>query len=196
MTMEERMQNGYLWEDTDEFMDEQAAASKLAFEYNQVNPMDSARRREVLEQLLGHLGEDTFVGQPITVSRGKMISIGKNCYINGNVTFGDVVPITIGDNTMIARNVNLLTTTHPVHPDLRKYMYSFPITIGNNVWIGAGAIVMPGITIGDNSVIGAGSIVTKDVPANVVAAGNPCRILREITDYDKEYYHHGRKVEL
>ena len=125
-----------------------------------------------------------------------MISIGNNCYINGNVTFSDVVPITIGDDVMIARNVSLLTTSHPVHPDLRHYMYSFPITIGDHVWIGAGAIIMPGITIGDNSVIGAGSIVTKDVPANVVAAGNPCRVIREITDYDKEHYHHGRKVEL
>ena len=127
----------------------------------------------------------------------KNISIGSGTYINSNITFVDDYKITIGEGCLIAPNVTLCTTGHPVHPKLRQNgaMYSYPITIGNHVWIGSNVVVMPGITIGDNSVVGAGSIVTKDIPANVVAFGNPCRVIREITDEDMEFYYKDRKVD-
>ena len=124
--------------------------------------------------------------------------MGKNVYVNFNFTVVDDGEVYIGDYVMIGPNVTIATAGHPVQPDLRKkgIQFNLPVHIGNNVWIGAGAILLPGVTIGDNSVIGAGSIVTKDIPANVVAVGNPCRVLREIGEKDEKYYYRDREIDV
>lgn len=142
-------------------------------------------------------GKNAWIEPPVYFSYGSNIHIGRNFYANFNLTIVDDYTVTIGDNVLIAPNVTLSVTGHPVHHELRKNgeMYSFPITIGNNVWIGSHVVINPGVTIGDNSVIGAGSIVTKDIPPNVVAAGVPCRVIREINDRDKQYYFKDYKVE-
>lgn len=152
-----------------------------------------------MKELFGSIGDPVWIMQPITtIARGKTVHIGKGTYINSGLSLVDDYEIYIGENCLLATNVTICTTGHPVHPQLRPNgeMYSFPVKIGNNVWIGAGAIILPGVTIGDNAVIGAGSVVTKDIPANVVAFGNPCKVQREITDRDKEYYYHDRRVDM
>ena len=134
---------------------------------------------------------------PLTLAFGKTVSIGDNTYINSNLTLVDDYIINIGSGVLMAPNVTISATGHPVHYKLRPHgeMYSFPVTIGDNVWIGSGTIIMPGVTIGSNSVIGAGSIVTKDIPADCIAVGNPCKVLREITDDDLIYYYKNRRVD-
>ena len=124
--------------------------------------------------------------------------MGKNVYANFNLTLVDDGEIYIGDYTMIGPNVNIVTAGHPILPELREEVYQFniPVRIGRNVWIGAGVTILPGVTVGDNTVIGAGSVVTKDIPADVVAVGNPCRVLRPIGERDKVYYYKDRKIDL
>ena len=157
-------------------------AVQLADAYHRAAVADEAAARPLLVELLGTLGEGAFVKPPLYVDYGENIHLGARSFINYNLVALDVVAITIGEDCMIGPNVQLLTPTHPVDPQTRrdKLEAAQPITLGNNVWLGGGAIVCPGVTIGDNSVIGAGSVVTKDIPANVVAVGNPARIIREI----------------
>lgn len=182
-TNRERMLAGdlYIADDPD---DEQRArrALFLADFYHRAEVLEDGNARELLAQLLGHLGEGAYVKPPLFVDYGEQISIGDRTFINYNLTALDVAPITIGEDCQIGPNVQLLTPTHPIDPQLRrdKLEAAQPITLGDNVWLGGGVIVCPGVTIGDNSVIGAGSVVTKDIPANVVAVGNPARIVREI----------------
>lgn len=189
MTELEKMAKGYLWGDTDEYLEEQRIAKDLAYEFNHSLPSAQEKRDEIIHKLFGYVGENVFIQQPITLARGTTVSIGSGTYINSNLTLVDDYKITIGKDCLIAPNVTISTTGHPVHPELRtKGMYSFPVTIGNNVWIGVGAIILPGVTIGDNTVIGAGSVVTKDIPANVIAFGTPCKVIREFDEHDREYY--------
>ena len=189
MTEQERMKAGYIWLDDDENMALQAAAKRLLNEFNTLPPEAMEERYQVLTELFGFCGEDVWIVPPLKVMVGKYVSVGKGSYFNAGVTLIDDWKITIGERVLLGPNVTICTTGHPIHPDHRgDGMYSFPVTIGDNVWIGANSIVMPDVSIGENSVIGAGSIVTKDIPANVVAAGVPCRVLREINDRDAEYY--------
>lgn len=198
LTMEERMKKGYLWTDTEEYLEEQAIAKDLMYEFNQSKPSEIEKRNELVKEMFGSVGESVWVQQPITLARGKTVSIGSYCYINSGLILIDDYKITIGSKCMLGTNVTICTTGHPVHPELREQggMYSFPVVIGDGAWIGAGVIILPGVTIGANAVIGAGSVVTKDIPANMIAAGNPCKVLREITDRDKEYYYHDMRVDM
>ena len=198
MTMDERMKKGYLWTDTGEYMEEQARAKDLMYEFNHTRPSEEEKRNELVKEIFGSVGDPVWVMQPITLARGKTVHIGKGTYINSGLTLIDDYEIYIGENCLLATNVTICTTGHPVHPALRPHgeMYSFPVKIGNNVWIGSNVVILPGVTIGDNAVIGAGSIVTKDVPANVIAVGNPCHVMREITDRDLEYYYHDLRVDM
>ncbi len=198
MTEKEKMLAGMIYDPTvDEIMNEQTGLANYMKEYNTLGLGDEERIEELLHLMLAECGENCFFQPPFYANwGGAHIHIGSNVYANFNLTVVDDGNVYIGDSTMIGPNVTIATAGHPVLPELREKAYQFNIDvhIGKNVWIGAGAIILPGVTIGDNSVIGAGSIVTKDVPANVVAVGNPCKVLREINEHDKIYYFKDRKI--
>jgi maltose O-acetyltransferase len=157
-------------------------AVRPAAEYPAAYARDADAARAVVAELIGHLGEGAHIKPPLFVDYGTYLTVGEGTFVNYNLTALDVAPITIGSHCQIGPNVQLLTPTHPVEPGPRRDRLeaALPITIGDNVWLGGGAIVLPGVTIGDNSVIGAGAVVTKDVPANVVALGNPARVVRPV----------------
>jgi len=168
-------------------------------EYNQTWATETEKRQQLLPVVFAEVGKGCTVETPLHANWGcKHVHLGKGVYINSNVTFVDDEHIFIGDNSMIAPNVVFSTSRHPILPILREryYVYNLPIHVGRNVWIGSGAQIMPEITIGDNFVIGAGSVVTKDIPANSVAYGVPCRVVREIGEKDREYYYKDRKLDL
>ncbi|MFB0834475.1 sugar O-acetyltransferase [Arthrobacter halodurans] len=182
-SMKERMLAGDLYlADDPELAADSARAIALADAYGRTWPTDREAAAGILRDLLGGLGADSEIRPPLLVDYGRHLSVGARTFINYNLTALDVAAITIGDDTQIGPNVQLLTPTHPVEPGPRraKLEAALPIAIGDNVWIGGGAIVLPGVTIGDNAVIGAGSVVTRDVPANVVAVGNPARVIRTL----------------
>ncbi|MBA7802765.1 galactoside O-acetyltransferase [Citrobacter freundii] len=198
MSMRDRMKAGKLFTDMGEGLPEERLRGKeLMYEFNHTRPSEVAKREILIREMLGSVGEHAWIEPPIYFSYGSNIHIGKNFYANFNFTIVDDYTVTIGDNVLIAPNVTISVTGHPVHHELRKFgeMFSFPVTIGNNVWIGSNVVINPGITIGDNSVIGAGSVVTKNIPANVVAVGVPCRVIRTINERDREYYYQNYKVE-
>ena len=199
MTTRERMQSGKLYFCTDEeIAKEQLECLEILYDYNHTRPSESQKREQILKNLLAEIGENCYIEPPLHANWGKYTHFGNNVYANFNLTLVDDTDIFVGDNVMFGPNVIISTAGHPVDPPLREKVAQFniPVRIGKNVWIGAGAIVLPGVTIGDHSVIGAGSVVTKDIPPNVVAVGNPCRVLREINDRDKEYYYKDLKIDL
>ncbi|MBQ3229060.1 MAG: sugar O-acetyltransferase, partial [Clostridia bacterium] len=150
-------------------------------------------------EMFAEIGDGCYIEPPLHANwGGRHVHFGKNVYANFNLTLVDDTHITVGDHTMLGPNVTIASAGHPILPELREkaYQYNASVRIGRNCWIGAGVIIVPGITIGDNTVIGAGSVVTKDIPENVVAVGNPCRILREINEHDKEYYFKDKKINL
>lgn len=157
-------------------------AVRLADEYHRAAVIDEGGARPLLEELVGSLGEGAFVKPPLFVDYGQNITIGPRTFVNYNLTALDVAAITIGADCQIGPNVQLLTPTHPLQPEPRrdKLEAARPIVIGDNVWLGGGVIVCPGVTIGENSVVGAGAVVTRDLPANVVAVGNPARVIKTI----------------
>jgi maltose O-acetyltransferase len=182
-TNRERMLAGDLYvSDDPENARESQRAVALQAKYAAAYVEDQDAARPILAELLGGLGEDAHIKPPIFVDYGAYITVGARTFINYNLTALDVAPITIGEDCQIGPNVQLLTPTHPVEPQPRRDRLEAaqPITIGDNVWLGGGAIVLPGVSIGDNSVIGAGAVVTKDIPANSLAVGNPARVVREI----------------
>lgn len=198
MTIREKMKNGMLYTDMGEGLEEERKRCKeLLYDYNLTRPSEEAKRKDLLKKLLGHMDENIWIEPPFHMAYGKNVHIGDHFYANFNLVIVDDVDVYIGDHVMIAPNVTITPTGHPVDPELRKLgtQFSIPVRIGNNVWIGSNAVILPGVTIGDNSVIGAGSVVTHDIPANVVAVGNPCRVLREINEHDKKYYHKNRRIE-
>lgn len=196
MTNTEKMDRGFLFWDTDEYLEEQARAKDLMYEFNMSRPSEVEKRLALIPQIFNVTG-NVFIQQPIILARGKTVTIGGGTWINSGLTLIDDYKINIGSGCVIATNVTICTCGHPIDPKMRATgaMYAFPVNVGNNVWIGANVTILPGVTIGDNSVIGAGSVVNKDIPANVVAAGNPCRVIREIGEYDKEYYFDGHRYE-
>ena len=177
----------------DTVMAQQLPARRLTQKLNTVDRADFAAIRDIVKELLGK-SEGAFINPPFYCDYGFNIEVGKNFFANYNCTILDVAKVTIGDNCQMAPNVAIYTAGHPVHPDTRDsgYEYGIPVTIGNSVWIGGNSVICPGVTIGDNVVIGAGSVVTKDIPANTIACGNPCRVVREITAQDKKFYFRDR----
>ncbi len=166
-----------------------------------INTLPATRREELpalYKQLLGSTGEQIFIEPPFHCDYGSNIHVGEHFYANFNLTILDPGVVTIGKNAQIAPNVSIFTAGHPVHPDSRNsgYEYGIAITIGDNVWIGGNSVILPGITIGNNVVIGAGSVVTHDLPDNVIAAGNPCRVLRKITEADRDFYYKDRRFDV
>ncbi|EOR20883.1 galactoside O-acetyltransferase [Clostridium sartagoforme AAU1] len=198
MGIRERMQNGQIYTDLEEGLPQERLYGKeLVYDYNLTRPSEEDKRNEILKRLFGHVGKNIWIEPPLRVAYGNRTYIGDNFYANFNLVLVDDINIFIGNNVMFAPNVTISTTGHPVHPDLRKNgeQFSFPVKIEDNVWIGSNVVILPGVTIGENSVIGAGSVVTKDIPKNVVAVGNPCKVLRPITDRDRKYYYKDLKVD-
>ncbi len=198
MTEAEKMKKGLQYDSSvDEILKVQSACVQYMKEYNTLGLGDEERMTELLRLSFAEVGEGTFIQPPYYANwGGAHVHLGKKVYANFNLTLVDDGHIYIGDRTMIGPNVTIATAGHPVLPSLREkaMQYNIDVHIGKNVWIGAGAVILPGITIGDNSVIGAGSIVTKDIPPNVVAVGNPCRVLREIGKRDEEFYYKDRRI--
>lgn len=189
MTEYEKMVSGHLYHacKDDSLEPLRVKAREIIYDFNMTRPSDVEKRKAYLKQLLGKTGNNFTIEPPFHCDYGELIEIGEMFYANFNLTILDCASVKIGHNVMCAPNVSILTATHPIDPEIRssELEYALPITIGNGVWLGAGCIVLPGVTIGDNCVIGAGSVVTKSIPANSVAVGNPCRVIRQISDKDK-----------
>jgi maltose O-acetyltransferase len=184
MTEREKMLAGELYDPLDEeLVAARTRARNLCWELNATHDDDKERRRRILQELFGFGGETAWVQPPFFCDYGKNIHLGQRVFFNFNCVVLDVAEVRVGDFTLLAPNVQLLTATHPLNAELRRHKeYAKPITIGSDVWIGGGAIIGPGVTIGDRTVIGAGSVVMRDIPAGVVAYGNPCRVVRSITE--------------
>lgn len=180
----------------DSVMEEQKVCRRILQKLNFADRSDFDTLAEIVKELLGK-SENAFINPPFYCDYGKNIEVGKNFFANYNCTIIDVAKVKIGDNCQFAPNVSIYTAGHPLHPVARNslYEYGIEVTVGNNVWIGGNTVIMPGVHIGSNTVIGAGSVVTKDIPDWVVAAGNPCRVIREITEEDFEYYYKDRKFD-
>lgn len=181
----ERMLRGEYYDAADpDLVEARARAARLTHRYNATSAETHAERTTILEELLGSVGPGVEIRSPFHVDYGDNISIGARTFANFGLVALDCARITIGEDVQIAPNVQLLTATHPIEPEPRrqKLEYALPITVGNNVWLGGGAIVLPGVTIGENTVVGSGAVVTKDLPANVVAVGNPARVIRHLDE--------------
>lgn len=196
MTNQERRDRELLYISDDEVFEEQKRARRLTQELNTVDRSDFERIGQLVKELLGK-SEGAFINPPFYCDYGTHIEVGKNFFANYNCTILDVSKVKFGDNCLLAPNVAIYTAGHPVHPDIRNtgYEYGIEVTIGDNIWIGGNTVICPGVHIGSNSVIGAGSVVTKDIPDRVIAAGNPCRVIREITDEDQNYYFRDRRID-
>ncbi len=196
--MKDKMHTGELYlPGDDEIMAEQAKCLEKLYDFNMTRPLEMKKREAMLKEMFAEIGENCYIEPPLYANwGGRHVHFGKHVYANFHLTLVDDTHIYVGDDTMFGPNVTVATAGHPILPELREkeYQYNAAVHIGRNCWIGAGAIILPGITIGDNSVIGAGSVVTKDIPPNVVAVGNPCRVLREISERDREFYFKDRKI--
>ena len=177
--------------DDKQLVAEQTKCLDVLYDFNHTRPTESEKRQALLKKLFAELGDNCYIEPPLRANWGIHTHMGNNVYANFNLTLVDDTHIYIGDYVMFGPNVIIATAGHPIEPELRKKQAQFnvPVTIGNNVWIGGGAVVLPGVSIGENSVIGAGSVVTKDVPDNVLALGNPCKVIRPINDHDRKYYY-------
>ncbi len=182
----------------DGLSEERMENKKKIFKYNILNPEDLAEKDKLIKEILGKTGNEINVEAPFHCDYGYNIEVGENFFANYNLVILDVAKVKIGDNAQIAPNVSIYTAGHPIHPDSRNsgYEYGIDITIGDNVWIGGNTCIMPGVTIGNNVVIGGGSVVTKNLPDNVIAVGNPCKIVREINEEDRDYYFKDKKFDV
>lgn len=190
MTEKEKMAKQMLYDANydKELLEERAKAKDLCYEYNQLRPSDEAGQREILEKLLGKMDATSCIAAPFWCDYGYNIEVGKDFFANHNTVILDGAKVTFGDHVFIAPNCGFYTAGHPIDHERRNQglEYAYPIHVGNDVWIGAGVHVMPGVTIGDDVVIGGGSIVVKDIPSHSVAVGNPCKVVRTITEEDRK----------
>ncbi len=196
--MKEKLHTGelYLPGDTSIIKEQMVCLNRL-YKFNRISPIRYSKRQKMMKKMFAEVGEGCYIESPFYSNfGGSHVHLGKNVYMNFGVTMVDDTYIYVGDFTMFGPNVTVAAAAHPILPELRErgYQYNAPVHIGKNCWIGGGAIILPGVSIGDGSVIGAGSVVTKDIPEGVVAVGNPCRVLREINENDREYYFKQRKI--
>lgn len=192
MDLLERMESGKLFYAGDpELARAKLRCKELLYDFNHARPSQAGEMLALLGQLLGAMGEGCWIEPPLYVNWGSRITLGDHVYANTGLTVIDDTFVTIGSHVMLGPRVTISAASHPVDPELRRqaYQYDLPVVLEENVWVGAGATILPGVTIGKNSVIGAGSVVDRDIPPDVVAAGVPCRVLREIGPRDREYYH-------
>lgn len=198
MKLDDYLHSGELYLPMDpDIMKQQFVCLDRLFRYNQLASSQQAEKTALLKEMFAEIGEGCYIETPFYSNfGGRNVHFGKDIYANFNLTLVDDTHIYVGDNTMFGPGVTVATAGHPIQPELRRrgMQYNAPVHIGSNCWIGAGAIILPGVTIGDNTVIGAGSVVTKDIPANVVAVGNPCRVLRPVGERDDRYYYKDREI--
>ncbi len=198
-TMRDRLHTTELYlPGDDEIMVQQLDCLEKLYDFNATRPHELEKRSALLQQMFAEIGEGCYIEPPLHANwAGRHCHFGNNVYANFGLTLVDDTHIYVGDGTMFGPNVVIATAGHPILPSLRAkaYQYNAPVHIGSNCWLGAGVIVMPGITIGDNVVVGAGSVVTKDLPSNVVAVGNPCRVLRPVNEHDREYYFKQHRID-
>ena len=198
MNDKDKLHTGELYQPMDpEILEKQLTYLDSVTEYNAIPHVKLQEREAKLKTMFAEIGEGCYVESPLHSNMGcRHVHFGNNVYANFNLTLVDDTHIYVGGGTMFGPNVTIATAGHPIDPELRSrgLQYNMPVRIGSNCWFGAGAIVMPGVTIGDNVVIGAGSVVTRDIPSNVVAVGNPCKVLRPIDDRDRAYYFRDRKI--
>lgn len=178
--------------------EERMENKKRIYRYNSLSPEQGEEQAALIKEIIGKCGENIWIETPFHCDYGWNIEVGENFFANYNLTILDVGKVVIGKNAQIAPNVSIYTAGHPVHPDSRNtgYEYGIGVTIGDNVWLGGNTVINPGVTIGNNVVIGAGSVVTKDLPDDVIAVGNPCRVLRKITEEDRKYYFKDREFDV
>ncbi|MDH6370257.1 galactoside O-acetyltransferase [Paenibacillus sp. PastF-3] len=194
MTMRERIASGKLFTDYCEGLPEDRLKAKRKMHaFNLTTPDDLDKRTQLMQEIFGRETK-AWIEPPFYFCYGTNIEIGDGTYINFNCNFVDDTKIIIGKNVMFGPSVTIATVGHPIHPDYRGYMYADPVKIENNCWIGANVTICPGVTIGENTVIGAGSVVTKDIPANSIAVGNPCRVMRTINEHDLKYYYKDKEI--
>ena len=200
MTNKERKENGlpYRYDDPS-IMGEQLTYQEKLCDFNATRPLEHEKKQRLLQEMFAEIGDGCHVEIPLHANWGcHNVHFGRGIYCNSNVTFVDDADIYIGDDCLISPNVVITTSVHPILPILREhnYVYNLSVHIGKNVWIGSGVQILPGVTIGNNSVIGAGSVVTADIPANVVALGNPCRVIREIGEKDRKYFFKDKALDV
>ena len=199
MTEKERMEQGSIYNpNVSELTDEQSIYMEKLWEFNQLRPSEQDKKQKYMKEVFAECGEDCFIELPFRANwGGKNLHFGNRVYANFNLTVVDDGEIFVGDKVMFGPNVTIATANHPIEPSLREdcMQYNKPVHIGENVCVGAGTVSVPGVTIGKNSVIGAGSVVVKDIPENVVAVGNPCRVLREIGEHDREFFYRNERID-
>ncbi|NRT80260.1 sugar O-acetyltransferase [Clostridium beijerinckii] len=199
MNQKERMLAGLPYKAWLDGLSEERMENKLKIhEYNLLRPDEVNRIEELIKDILGKTGDKVFIEQPFHCDYGKNIEVGNNFFANYNCTILDVGKVIIGENVLFAPNVSIYTAGHPIHPESRNsgYEYGIDVIIGDNVWVGGSVVINPGVKIGNNVVIGSGSVVTKDLPDNVIAVGNPCKVVREITEEDRKYYYKNNKFDV
>lgn len=199
MTNQQKMHSETLYQCSDPaLLAEQTARLDRLYDFNHSRPSESAKREALLHEMFAEFGEGSYIEPPFHANwAGKHIHFGRNVYANFNLTVVDDTHVYVGDYTQFGPNVVLAVAGHPIDPALREqgYQYNLPIHIGRNCWIGAGALILPGVTIGDNTVIGAGSVVTRNIPSGVVAVGNPCRVLRAVGEHDRAFFFRDRPID-
>ena len=199
MTERQRMEQGLIYNPgAPEICEEQAAYMEKLWEFNRLRPSEQDKKTKYMKEVFAECGDGCYIELPFHANwGGKNVHFGSGVYANFNLTIVDDGEVYVGDKVMFGPNVTIATANHPIEPSLREkaLQYNKSVHIGENVWIGAGAVIVPGVTIGRNSVIGAGSVVVKDIPENVVAVGNPCRVLREIGEHDREFFYKSEKID-
>lgn len=199
MNQKERMLAGLPYKAWLDGLSEERMENKLKiYDYNLLRPDDSNKMDELIKDILGKTGDKVFIEQPFHCDYGKNIEVGNNFFANYNCTILDVGKVIIGKNVMFAPNVSIYTAGHPIHLQSRNsgYEYGIEVIIGDNVWVGGSVVINPGVHIGNNVVIGSGSVVTKNIPDNVIAVGNPCKVIREITEEDRKYYYKNYEFDV